>query len=175
MVVPPPVARMGTQQMVPAVALKKRIPKQQLCQRLREDCSGQITVAITVAPPLTPSNSRAVSNVVRLLSIVHLAFLSHHTIVLGFRDDLPHQAMWARGRLLENHNAPDVKASIVEANVRSTRHSKIASIWNAVGKIPGLRPHVAPFAVVCNIQQPTMLPWRKLWLPLNDIPRKSQL
>ena len=157
-----PVVQVRTQQMITAVALRRTIPKQQLRQRIREDWRGRIPVVITAELLHTPSSSRAVSNVVRLLSIAHLAFLSHHTTVVGFKDDLPHQAMWARGRLLENHNAQDVKASIVEANVRSFRRSRTASTWNAIGNIPGLRPHVAPFAVVCNIQQPTMLRWRKL-------------
>ena len=73
--------------MVPAVALKKRIPKPQLCQRLREDCSGRITDAIIVASPRTPSISRAVSSAVQLLSIVYLAFPSHHIIVLDFKTE----------------------------------------------------------------------------------------
>ena len=175
MVVPPPVARTGTQQMVPAVALKKRIPKPQLCQRLREDCSGWITSAIIVAFPRTPSISRAVSSAVQLLSIVYLAFQSHHMIVSDFRDGLPHQATQVRGKSLAIHNVRCVKVSIVEANARCTRPSWIVNTWSAVGKILELRPPDASGAMVCNTQQLIMRRWRRLQLPLNDIPWKDQV
>ena len=107
--------------MITAVALRRIIPKQQLRQRIREDWRGRIPVVITAELLYTPSSSRAVSNVVRLLSIAHLAFLSHHTTVVGFKDDFPHQVKQAHGRSLENLSVQDAKASTGEANALSSR------------------------------------------------------